>query len=231
MATTNKDFRVKNGLVVEQDVTVGGDITITGTITGDGSGLIGVSSYTSTDFANDLATKSTSDLTEGTNLYYTDTRVGTYLTTNSYATESFVTSAVAGKDNTDEITEGTTNLYFTNARAQAAISAGTGIDVTLGVISNTGVTSLNGDTGAKTLAAYHTGLWTVTATEETNNASSAVTHTFSELSGSVQHAVYLNRTLLRPTEYSASGTTLTIASGLGLQLGDEIEVVGSRFTA
>jgi hypothetical protein len=31
--------------------------------------------------------------------------------------------AVAGKDNTDEITEGSTNLYFTNARARAAVSA------------------------------------------------------------------------------------------------------------
>ena len=38
---------------------------------------------------------STSDISEGTNLYFTDARVGSYLTTNSYATESYVTTAVS----------------------------------------------------------------------------------------------------------------------------------------
>jgi hypothetical protein len=42
------------------------------------------------------------------------------------ASETYVTTAIstaiATKDNTDEITEGTTNLYFTNARARGAIS-------------------------------------------------------------------------------------------------------------
>jgi hypothetical protein len=37
--------------------------------------------------------------------------------------KNYVDVAVAGKDNTDEITEGSTNLYFTNARARAAVSA------------------------------------------------------------------------------------------------------------
>ncbi|WP_212002647.1 hypothetical protein [Chitinophaga sp. HK235] len=41
---------------------------------------------------------------------------------------------------TDNIPEGTTNLYFTNARARAAFSAGTGININAaGAISNTGV--------------------------------------------------------------------------------------------
>ena len=34
----------------------------------------------------------TSNIGEGSNLYYTDARVASYLTTNSYATESFVTT-------------------------------------------------------------------------------------------------------------------------------------------
>jgi Chaperone of endosialidase len=44
------------------------------------------------------------------------------------ATQSWVTTQVQSKDNTDEITEGSTNLYFTNARARAAVSftAGSG---------------------------------------------------------------------------------------------------------
>jgi len=47
-----------------------------------------------TGTVSSLSNHTTTDLTEGTNLYYTDTRVGTYLTTNSYATETFVGSAI-----------------------------------------------------------------------------------------------------------------------------------------
>lgn len=51
------------------------------------------------------------------------------------ATEAYVTSQLATADNTDEITEGSTNLYFTTARARSAFSAGTGITITDGAIS------------------------------------------------------------------------------------------------
>lgn len=40
-------------------------------------------------------TASTTNIAEGTNLYYTDGRVGTYLSTNNYATQSYVTTAIA----------------------------------------------------------------------------------------------------------------------------------------
>jgi hypothetical protein len=63
----------------------------------------------------------TDTLIEGSNLFYTDTRVGNYLTTNSYATEAYVDSAVQGVDNTDEITEGSNNLFYTDARVQAKL--------------------------------------------------------------------------------------------------------------
>lgn len=51
------------------------------------------------------------------------------------ATEAYVTSQIQTKDNSDEITEGSTNLYFTNTRARGAFSAGTGISITDGAIS------------------------------------------------------------------------------------------------
>ena len=51
------------------------------------------------------------------------------------ATEAYVTSQIQTKDNTDEITEGSTNLYFTTARARNAISAGTGISISSGEIA------------------------------------------------------------------------------------------------
>ena len=117
------------------------------------------------------------------------------------------------------------------------VTAGTGISVShtagegsTATITNTGITSLNSLTGAKTLAHYHATFQTVTAVQETANATGAVNFTFSELSGSVHHMVLLNRMPLRPTEYSVSGTTLTIASGFGLVEGDEIEVTGSKLS-
>jgi hypothetical protein len=51
------------------------------------------------------------------------------------ATEAYVTSAIQTKDNSDEITEGSTNLYFTNTRARAAFSAGTGVTITDGAVA------------------------------------------------------------------------------------------------
>jgi hypothetical protein len=53
------------------------------------------------------------------------------------ATEAYVTSAIQTKDNSDEITEGSTNLYFTTTRARDAFSASTGISITSGAISTT----------------------------------------------------------------------------------------------
>jgi hypothetical protein len=257
-------------------------------------------------------------VTAGTGITVTGTAVAV---DSTIATKTYVDTAVAGKDNTDEITEGSTNLYFTNARARGAVSAGTGISYnsTTGVIStsaipnaslsnssvtvgttaislgassttlagltsvtstgftgaltgnastattlqtaraiqgvsfdgsaaitvvtagtgisvsgtavtNTGLLSLNSLTGAKTLAHYHATFQTVTAGQETTNVSSGVTFTFADLSSSVHHMVLLNRVPLRPTEYSVSGTTLTIASGTGLAEGDEIEVTGSKLS-
>jgi hypothetical protein len=44
-------------------------------------------------------------------------------------------SYTAGFADTDNIAEGTTNLYFTETRARASFSAGAGIDITNGIIS------------------------------------------------------------------------------------------------
>lgn len=71
-------------------VSAGGDLTYN-----SATGQFSVTTYKSSDFTTDLATKDTDDLTEGTsNLYYTDARVASYLGTNSYATETYVDTAV-----------------------------------------------------------------------------------------------------------------------------------------
>ena len=125
----------------------------------------------------------------------------------------------------------------TTGNYMSGVTAGTGISVShtagegsTATITNTGVTSLNSLTGAKTLAHYHATFQTVTAAQETTNVSGTVTFTFADLSGSVHHLVLVNRVPLRPTEYSVSGTTLTLSAGLGLLEGDEVEVTGSKLS-
>ena len=61
------------------------------------------------------------------------------------ATEAYVTSAIQTKDNSDEITEGSTNLYFTNTRARGAVSVtDSGGDGSLAYNSSTGVITYTG---------------------------------------------------------------------------------------
>ena len=84
----------------------------------------------------------TDDITEGsTNLFYTNARADARIANNiidedGFGTDSatrapsqqsvkaYVAAQLATKDNTDEITEGSTNLYYTNARADARVDAG-----------------------------------------------------------------------------------------------------------
>jgi hypothetical protein len=60
------------------------------------------------------------------------------------------TGTIAGSATTDDLTEGKTNLYFTNARAQGALTAGTGISITSGTIANTGITAITAGTNITT---------------------------------------------------------------------------------
>ena len=69
---------------------------------------LGLGTAATSDAADFLASNATTTLvTEGTNLYYTDARFDTRF----------------GSKTTDNVNEGTTNLYYTNARADARIGA------------------------------------------------------------------------------------------------------------
>lgn len=72
---------------------------------------------------------------------------------------------------------------------------------------------------------FHSAPQTVTSSQETTNASSTVDYTFSELNNAVHYVAFLNRTVMRASEYSVSGTTLTVNSGV-LATDDQIEVTG-----
>lgn len=64
----------------------------------------------------------TSNVSEGSNLYYTDARAQAAISVSG-AGLSKTGGAISLTADSDDIAEGSTNLYFTDARAQAAITA------------------------------------------------------------------------------------------------------------
>ena len=113
-----------NKKVVSPNIDVSGTIT-TGAFSGKYLG-----------FDSDFTAKSTSDLSEGTNLYYTQTRFDSAL----------------GDKTTNDLTEGS-NLYYTDARSRAAVSViDAGGDGSFGYNSTTGVFTYTGPSAAEVRA-------------------------------------------------------------------------------
>ena len=85
----------------------------------------------------------TTDLTEGTNLYFTITRSRSAISAGTGIAYDSSTGVISNSvANTTDLAEGS-NLYFTSHRARSVISAGTGIayDSSTGVISNSVVST------------------------------------------------------------------------------------------
>src|SRR5210317_1987578 len=127
---------IPNSSLTNSSMTIAGNsVSLGGTLSLDTADITESTNlyYTDTRFDTRLATKDTDDLTEGSsNLYYTDARFDTQLAT---------------KD-TDDVSEGSTNLYYTDARVENYITGGTGIDFSSGTISIEGtvVTESSTDT-------------------------------------------------------------------------------------
>jgi hypothetical protein len=183
MATVVKDFKIKSGLIVEgATATVGGYSVLRKENEDDEEYIIGLVGGSGTPestpntlvlrdqnadfFANmitadltgdvtgtvsDISNHDTDDLTEGaTNQYFTDARAKTSaagLLTGATLSNITITGDGTGltitaengvaDSTTDDLTEGTTNKYFTDARARGAVDAGDGLDYnsTTGVFS------------------------------------------------------------------------------------------------
>lgn len=82
---------------------------------------------------------------------------------------------LTGSIDTDDVAEGSTNLYFTNTRARSALSAGTGISYN----STTGEISLSGGGGGGALSA----LTAATASNDINNGNNSQIWRWNTLAG------------------------------------------------
>ena len=140
------------------DTRARGAISATGSLSYDNS--TGVISFT-------MPAQTTTAITEGTNLYYTDERVddrvssllvagtNTNITYDDNANTLTISATSTGgfdlsSNDTDDLTEGTTNLYYTDTRARASISVtDNGGDGSVSYDSSTGVISYTGPSAAE----------------------------------------------------------------------------------
>ena len=137
-----------NGTTITAN-TITANTNFVGDLTGDVTGTV-----------SDISNHDTGDLTEGSNLYYTDARVDARMAgkdLNFFDDVNYTTTPTAGQilvwdnanqywepadqEDTDSIAEGSNNLYFTNERVDdrvnSLLTAGTGINLSYDDNANT----------------------------------------------------------------------------------------------
>ncbi len=112
-----------------------GVITVTGGVTEVGGATGTVSNVQLASSLTQSGLLTTANVTEVTNLYFSNTRVYSNVVSIGYATNANVALKANVVDLTTANVTEVTNLYFSNARARAAFTAGAGIDITSGTIS------------------------------------------------------------------------------------------------
>ena len=149
----------------------------------------------------DLSSKSTSDLSEGTNLYYTSTRANTDFDTR-----------LATKD-TDDVSEGTTNLYYTTGRFDTAFAAKSTTDLSEG-------TNLY-----YTTARFDTALGTKTSDDLTQGSSNLYNQTHT---GDVTGSVALTIADDAVTGAKIADDTVALTNLEDLKINDTTDVIYSE---
>lgn len=125
--------------------------------------------YTAARFNTAFSGKSTTDLTEGTNLYYTDARADARVNLQTGANLNL------GSKSTDDLSEGSTNLYHTTARARSSITVSdAGGDGSLSYNSTTGVLTYTGASNTVKTSDADASTWSFVVDED-NMASDSAT--------------------------------------------------------
>jgi len=119
----NETFKIAGGTGITTAVS-GDTLTITGSgITASSTDTLTNKTFDAEGTGNSLSNVDVANLKSGV----LDTDISSVsgsddTLASAKAIKTYVDAQVAGKDNTDEITEGSSNLYFTNARADARIT-------------------------------------------------------------------------------------------------------------
>ena len=192
----------------------------------------GVFSYTTPTTIASLSNHDTDDLAEGSNLYYTDERVddrinaliiaGTGVTkVYDDGANTYTLSVTQADVNSDNITEGSTNLFTTAARTRTHFTYGTGISHSSGTLSVTqsdidtdNVTE--GSTNLFTTAARTRGHIGVSGSLAYNSSTGVISYTTPDTDGVSEGSSNLYYTDARADARIAAADTGDLSEGSNL---------------
>ena len=215
---------------------------LTGNVTGDLTGDV-------TGTVSSLANHDTGDLTEGSNLYYTNARADARIAAASIADVSdvnYTTSPTDGQilvwDNanqyweptdqntSDSVTEGSSNLYFTDERAQDAaasmITSATHTDI-----------SVTYDDASGTLAFTNTATLSTEEVQDivggmvSSNTETNISVSYDDPSGKLNFVVNnLPNSALTNSSVTVNGSSVALGSSISLDTDDIGEGTNQYFT-
>ena len=191
MATVNKDFKIKNGLIVEGTT---GTINSYDILTKNPDDIDYIIDQVGGD-ATSSNTPNTIVKRDGSGNFAAGT-ITADLTGNVTGTVSDISN-----HNTDDLTEGSTNQYYTDARARGAVSGGTGLDYNSG-----------------------TGVFDIDSTVTTNSGSQTLTN--KTISGSNNTLSDIGNGSLTNSSITINGATISLGGSDTLYT-DDISEDGS----
>lgn len=191
-------------------------------------------SVTSVNGLSGVVTLTTTNVAEGTNLYYTDARARAAISVSGSLSYNSTTGVISyTTPSTSGITEGT-NLYYTDARARAAVSAGTGISYnsTTGVISYSG--TVYTDTSIKALLSAGTGITYNSTTGVISYSGTVYTDTSIKALLSAGAGISYNSTTgvitSTITQYTDALARASLSAGAGISYSSATGVIASTIT-
>ena len=231
---------------------------VTGNVTGD---IIGNVTGAVTGTVSDISNHDTGDLSEGSNLYYTNARADARIANASIGDLSNVSSTGASigqilawsgsqwapvdNQDSDAVTEGSTNLFYTNERVDdrvnALLTAGTGITLNYDDANNTlqisGVAQYSDSNARQAISVTDTGgdgslvynnsngvmTYTGPSASETRahfSGGSGITLSSGDISANVSNGIEINSDNIElDYEVISSGSFSGTPSGAGHQVG------------
>ena len=202
-----------------------------------------------TGTVSSIANHDTDSLSEGSsNLYFTNARADARIANaikdednmasnsashvpSQQSVKAYVDSVAAGQDNSDEITEGSTNLYFTNARARSAISVtDSGGDGSLAYNSTSGVITYTGPSSSEVRAHFSGGTGISISSGTISTDDSGIDHDALNNFVANEHIDHSTVSITAGSGLTGGGTiastrTLNVGAGTGITVNaDDIAV-------